>query len=173
MQKVCRITFFLFVLLVSLETTAAGHLVSARVETAFQEDCLKLVLKKIKNARKEILVAIFTFTLDDIADELIEKKKAGLTVLVKVDEHQADSKYTKPIVKKLRNAKIQVKLIKMPAYKHMHHKFIVIDKKTVLTGSYNFTHSATVSNWENCVCIQSNIVANRFHSEWQHIKDRN
>ena len=34
---------------------------------------------------------------------------------------------------------------------HMHHKFAIIDGRTVITGSYNWTRSAAELNYENIV----------------------
>ena len=48
MQRIIRITVILFLLSLSLETTAAGRSVPARIETAFQEDCLKVIIREIK-----------------------------------------------------------------------------------------------------------------------------
>ena len=35
------------------------------------------------------------------------------------------------------------------APRHMHHKFALVDGATLLTGSFNFTHSAATLNCEN------------------------
>jgi phosphatidylserine/phosphatidylglycerophosphate/cardiolipin synthase-like enzyme len=36
----------------------------------------------------------------------------------------------------------------------MHQKFAVVDRKTVLTGSYNWTHSADSLNDENLLLFR-------------------
>ncbi len=37
----------------------------------------------------------------------------------------------------------------------MHQKFAVIDRKTVFTGSYNWTHSAENTNDENLLLFRN------------------
>jgi phospholipase D len=142
----------------------------AEVRTAFARDCDDMLLQGIKSARKEILVAAFTFTRHQFADALIERKQNGVSVHVKMDATQAKSEYGKPIVKKLEDAGIAVKQIKMPSRQAQHNKFMVIDQNFVMTGSFNFSSAATNHNYENLVRIDSRITAGRFSREWQRIK---
>jgi phosphatidylserine/phosphatidylglycerophosphate/cardiolipin synthase-like enzyme len=41
----------------------------------------------------------------------------------------------------------------------LHHKVIVIDERTVITGSYNFTSSAERDNDENLVIVDDEALA--------------
>jgi hypothetical protein len=48
----------------------------------------------------------------------------------------------------------EIKLLKMPRLtNHMHHKFSIIDNKTILNGSFNWSPNAT-SSFENIVVIK-------------------
>ena len=44
----------------------------------------------------------------------------------------------------------------------MHDKFIVIDRQKVLTGSYNYTMTASQENYENLVFIDCPKIADEF-----------
>ena len=44
----------------------------------------------------------------------------------------------------------------------MHNKYAVIDEKTVVTGSFNWTNKAVNLNHENIVIINSEEVSNDF-----------
>jgi hypothetical protein len=44
----------------------------------------------------------------------------------------------------------------------MHHKVILIDNDTVITGSYNFSNNAEKANDENILIIRSVPLANEF-----------
>ena len=48
-----------------------------------------------------------------------------------------------------------------------HNKVIVIDGRTVLTGSFNFTLSADTRNAENVVVLESANVAGWFLANWR------
>ena len=49
----------------------------------------------------------------------------------------------------------------------MHHKFCVIDKTLLITGSYNWTYNAEISNAENILILRNEAeTVNAFHSEF-------
>lgn len=48
----------------------------------------------------------------------------------------------------------------------MHNKFAIIDSAVVLTGSYNWTVSASNNNQENILIIESKGVVNNYESEF-------
>jgi phosphatidylserine/phosphatidylglycerophosphate/cardiolipin synthase-like enzyme len=54
----------------------------------------------------------------------------------------------------------------------MHDKVMLIDKKIVITGSYNFTASAEDHNDENMVILHSDWIASRYVEEFQRIYDQ-
>ncbi len=143
----------------------------AQVQTAFRHDCETLLIDSIKAAKKEIVIAIYSMTRDEIVDPLITKHKQGVAVKIKMDEEQGNSEWCKPLIKKLRRAGIIVDLIRMPNDRHMHHKFVVIDRTQVLTGSFNYTNAASTANWENLVKITNSEIAKTFLGEWQAIRD--
>jgi phosphatidylserine/phosphatidylglycerophosphate/cardiolipin synthase-like enzyme len=152
----------------AIQTTARET--SARVDVAFEGDCETMVLDTIAKARKEIQVAIYTFTRRQIAQALVEKARRGVKVRVKMDAHQAKSSYSKRVLEILEEGKVPIELITMPAYAHMHHKFIVVDKRYVVSGSYNFTTTATDTNWENAIFIDSTAVAAKFAKEFEAVQ---
>jgi phosphatidylserine/phosphatidylglycerophosphate/cardiolipin synthase-like enzyme len=48
-----------------------------------------------------------------------------------------------------------------------HNKIMVIDGKTVLTGSFNFTKAAEDDNAENLLVIQDPALAAKYAANWQ------
>jgi len=51
----------------------------------------------------------------------------------------------------------------------LHHKFAVIDSKTTIFGSQNWSHAANVSNDENLLVIEDAKVAQKFSNEFQRL----
>lgn len=50
----------------------------------------------------------------------------------------------------------------------MHNKYIIIDKKTVETGSFNYTDNAERRNAKNVIVIKNNVtLAKRFMKDWE------
>jgi phosphatidylserine/phosphatidylglycerophosphate/cardiolipin synthase-like enzyme len=48
-----------------------------------------------------------------------------------------------------------------------HHKVIVIDGETVLTGSFNFAKAAQEKNAENLLIIRDPALAAQYTANWQ------
>ena len=60
--------------------------------------------------------------------------------------------------------------IKMDATpNHMHHKFMVVDNKSLLTGSYNWTVSAMRYNHENILITEEAGVVRSFLKEFENL----
>jgi phosphatidylserine/phosphatidylglycerophosphate/cardiolipin synthase-like enzyme len=120
-----------------------------------QGKCSAYILREIEQAKKELLVAVYAFTHDELADALVRARKRGLSVQVILDrDFDADNDKSKG--KFLEAQKIPVRRVAAmrPAGLDkenglMHQKFAVIDRKTVFTGSYNWTHAADNLNDEN------------------------
>ena len=98
-----------------------------------------------------------------IAKALVDAHKRGVKVFVILDKSQRTEKYSSADF--VRNAGI-------PTYidaKHAiaHNKVMVIDSKTVLTGSFNFTKAAEENNAENLLVIQDPALAAKYAANWQ------
>ena len=53
----------------------------------------------------------------------------------------------------------------------LHHKVIIIDERTVITGSFNFSRSAARSNDENILIIRDVTIAGLYLDEWRRMWD--
>jgi phosphatidylserine/phosphatidylglycerophosphate/cardiolipin synthase-like enzyme len=51
----------------------------------------------------------------------------------------------------------------------LHHKVIIIDERTVVTGSYNFTSSAERDNDENLVIVDDPAIARAYLEEFERV----
>ena len=120
-----------------------------------QGRCSAHILREIEQAKKELLVAVYAFTSDDLAAAVVQAKKRGVSVQVIIDrEYDATNEKSKG--KFLESQKIPLRRVsgaKTNAPEKdaglMHQKFAVIDRKVVFTGSYNWTRSADNRNDEN------------------------
>ncbi len=143
-------------------------------EAVFNRHCEALLLRQIRSARKEILVAIYLLTRAPVADALIERAERGISVHIKYDAAQAasTSAMSKQLTR-LRKAGVVCTPIRFgDRAGQMHHKFVVIDGTRVLTGSYNFTLAAITVNDENLVLIESPTMAAAFARTFEGIKSR-
>ena len=125
------------------------------------------IIKEIDNATMEILVQAYSFTSAPIAKALINAHKRAVSVEVILDKSQRREKYTSATF--LANSKI-------PTYiddKHAiaHNKVMIIDKETVIAGSFNFTKAAEEKNAENLLIIKSKQLAGIYIESWYKHKE--
>ena len=143
---------------------------AARAECAFNEDCEPLILRTVATARESIYVAAYAFTRTHIAEALVAAQARGADVRVKVDVRQADYPAAAAQLAYLERHGIPVTRIALQGeYSAMHNKFMVVDRRFVVTGSYNFTTTASVSNWENVMGVDSPEIAARYIRAWEEI----
>ncbi len=93
-RKRAELALCLFILL-GLTTSAQGDMV---VQTCFspQGNCSAYILREIEQARKELLVAVYAFTSDELASGLVQARKRGVSVQVILDrEFDADNRNSK------------------------------------------------------------------------------
>lgn len=154
-----QLAVLLIALLLTSPARAAAEMV---VQACFSPGgkCSAHILREIDQAKKELLVAVYAFTNDELANALVQAKKRGLTVQVIIDrdfDGRADSskgKYfdaNKIPLRRLSGGKAKGQERDGGL---MHQKFAVIDRKTVLTGSYNWTHAAENANDENLLLFR-------------------
>ena len=66
----------------------------------------------------------------------------------------------------LANAEIPVRLDNSPST-HMHNKFVVLDRRIVITGSFNWTTAAVDSNQENLCILDNEELAVKYITEFE------
>lgn len=119
--------------------------------------CSSYIVREIGQAQKEILVAVYAFTNEEIAWALVKASQRGVKVQVVLDQ---DFDATNDVSKKtfLEKQRIPIRRVsgldKGNGAGLMHQKFAVIDRKVLLTGSYNWTVSAENSNDENLLVFR-------------------
>lgn len=137
---------------------------------AFNEECEPVILQSIEKSRESIYVAAYAFTRTRIAAALVQAHQRGVRIEMKMDVNQADYVGAQRLLEYLRGAGIPVTLIHTAGeYSAMHNKFMVFDMRWVVTGSYNFTTTAQVSNWENLLWLDSPDMAEQYKQAWDAI----
>ena len=145
-------------LLLSAATPRAEMVVQACFSP--QARCSVHIIREIEKAQKEVLIAVYAFTSNDLARAVTQASKRGVSVQVVLDR-EFDATNEKSQGRYLEGQKISLKRISgtksMAPEKEaglMHQKFSVIDRRIVLTGSYNWTHSADTFNDENLLLFR-------------------
>lgn len=110
-----------------------------------QGGCEDAIVAQLKLARKTIDVQAYSFTNADIARAVADAKDRGVKVRIVLDKSNETDHYTAATFLLNHNIKPWID----GEHAIAHNKIIIIDGKTVITGSYNFTRSADTSNAEN------------------------
>lgn len=122
--------------------------------------CADRILRAIAQAKREVLVAVYAFTNDEIAQALVQAYRRGVNVQVVLDrEFDQENANSKGAFLEKQGIKLRrVSGIKSQTMDRggglMHQKFAVVDRSVVLTGSYNWTASAEKFNHENLLLFQ-------------------
>lgn len=141
--------------------------------------CSDRIIREIESAQKEILVALYAFTSDDLAWSLVKASRRGVEVRVILDQ-AFDRKFENSKGSFLEKQGLSVRRISGSARGKregksglMHQKFAVIDRRVVLTGSYNWTVSADVFNSENLLLFRdAGPLAEEYRREFFHLWER-
>ncbi len=146
-----------------------------RVEVLFAPTGEKRMLEEriageIRNAEREVRVAMFHFTSDRLIRALAARRRAGIEVRLLLDAAQTDP----GLLERLRAADLDVRLVTPRTEKaRFHHKFCVLDAKVVVTGSYNWTILGDVANHENVILVRQERAAAAYRDEFDRIwKDK-
>lgn len=133
-----------------------------------ETDEINLIAEIINAAQSSIHLMVFVFSLDDLADAIV-KKLADPDFVVRGIFENRNSKASWSQLPPLHCAGAEMRQDGNPFT--LHHKVIIIDAETVITGSFNYSKSAAESNDENIVIIDDAVIAGLYLDEWQRIWD--
>lgn len=103
------------------------------------EDIQNQIIEEIARAKYTIWVAVAWFTDQKLFEALVKKKKEGLNVQVIVNDDLINRKCGFRFEEHFET----YRLPEQGMYRNiMHNKFCVIDLKTVISGSYNWSNKA-------------------------------
>ena len=104
----------------------------------------QVIIDHLEHSQSEIVAAIAWFTDRDIFEVLCKKARTGVKVSVALIGDEINQGPGGLNLHRLSNLGGQV-IFPPPGSRNeraMHHKFCVIDRATVITGSYNWSHKA-------------------------------
>ncbi|MCA9003956.1 MAG: DUF1669 domain-containing protein [Planctomycetaceae bacterium] len=127
------------------------------------DDCSHRICRLISSARKNIDICVFTITDDRVSDAILDAHQRRVQIRIITDNDKSFDRGSD--IERLKSAGISVR-IDQTEY-HMHHKFALFDSEFVLTGSYNWTRSASYNNSENLVITNDPQLLSRFESEFE------
>lgn len=134
------------------------------------DDTEKVFLDFIQGTKEHLRIAVYGLHLPPLIDALIELHHAGKDVAIVCDHTQARGTAENPEIHQLLASGIPLLEGTSSKHKIMHHKFAVRDKVSVLSGSWNFSQSASEEN-NYFDIIESPERSDLFLSKWQEMWD--
>ena len=113
--------------------------------------CASGIIEQLKLARHSVDICVFTIADNDLTDQILAAHKRGVAVRIVTDNDKAFDRGSD--ARRLAKAGIPVRVDE--SEHHMHHKYAIFDRSTLLTGSYNWTRSAANHNRENLLVTDS------------------
>jgi len=166
-------------------TTIAVHFSPTSSTQPWEQSSNGLIGKTLNTATQSVNMALFVFSEQRLANILETDNQRGVQIRALIDPDFAYRPYSEALdmmgVALLNNCKYEVDnrpwqnpitTVGIPQLKKgdlLHHKFGVVDKQIVITGSHNWSAAANSNNDETVLVIQSPIVAAHFEREFDRL----
>jgi len=129
-------------------------------------DCAQVVVSWILRANSSIHIMIYEFTLQSIANALIQvhKQKPQVDIRIVWDQRTTNEESSQFNPLKAAGLNMDVRVNQMVGL--MHDKVAIVDGHIIITGSFNWTWSANEANSENLVVLDSSSVGQAYEQDF-------
>jgi len=124
---------------------------------------VKKIRSLIKHAKRSIEVCVFTISDDNITQSLLDAHQRGISIRIVSDNDKADDLGSD--IYRMNKKGIPIKVDR--SANHMHHKFAIVDNKHLISGSFNWTRSATHHNQENIIVSNDKDLIAQFSEQFE------
>lgn len=128
--------------------------------------CTDAIVKEISKAKQEILVQAYSFTSKEIAKALADAHKRGVRTEIILDKSNRTAKYSAGDF----TSHMGIPTYIDSAHAIAHNKIMIVDRETVITGSFNFTKAAEEHNAENLLILKNRDLAKLYIENWNRHK---
>lgn len=167
MKKIAAIIFLVLSMIIFTLPVFAFNVDVANVCFSPYGGCTRVIVEQIDNAKSEILIQAYSFTSTPIAKAIVNAHKRGVHVEIILDKSNKSKKYSAGDF----TAHMGVATYIDSKHAIAHNKIIIIDKETVITGSFNFTKAAEEKNAENLLIIRNKKLAEIYIENWNKHKN--
>ncbi len=167
------------------EVTIAVHFSPNAKSTPWAESSNGLIAKVLGTAEHSINLALFVFSDQQLVNQLEPKPTQGVDIRALIEPGFMYRSYSEGLDmlgvelrpdchaeannRPWKNPITTVGVPRLPPGDMLHHKFGLIDGKTVITGSHNWTQAANQGNDETLLVMQSPVVAAHYQREFERL----
>ena len=133
-----------------------------------ETDEISALIAEIEGANRSIRFMTFVFSLDDLAEAMLSRAASrDVTVEGIFENRNSTASWSQLPALHCAGA-----AVRQDGNRYvLHHKVIIIDDHTVITGSFNFSRSAEKNNDENIIILRNSTIAELYLEEWRRIWD--
>lgn len=128
-----------------------------------EDEVADALTELINNTKSDVTFMSFSFTHDGMGKAMLAKANQGVRVQGIFETRGSQTQYSE--LPRLFCQGIPVRQDGNP--RTLHHKVIVLDKQTVITGSFNFSNNADQKNDENVVILENPGIAKLYLQEFE------
>ncbi|MBN8217846.1 MAG: hypothetical protein J0L75_14480 [Spirochaetes bacterium] len=123
----------------------------------------------LSDTREQLVGALHELDVAWITDDLCRLARRGVRIHLAFEARYLGEEPNKTCLEKLTRAGVSVYPVKMPGL--MHHKFLVSDRRRVLTGSANFTINCLYVNFNDLVRLDHPELADAYRDAFYRLID--
>lgn len=132
---------------------------------AFFKNIERTLFANLTKAKSEVLIAVAWMTNPRLFGLLNELNAKHVTVKLIVADDRINFTTAGKHFQMLLDNGIELRTTDAPYL--MHHKFCIIDNRLLITGSYNWTLTAELRNFENIIVSTDRLLIESFSSEYR------
>jgi len=138
---------------------------ASRVRVYFspQGGCTEAIVAEINQAKSEIKIQAYSFTSKPIAHAIADASGRNVRVEIILDKSNRSDRYSAADFTTHKGISTYID----DRHNIAHNKIMIIDRETVITGSFNFSRAAEESNAENLLIIKNRELAGTYLQNWQ------
>ena len=131
-----------------------------------EQPVVQAMLQDLTLAQQQVHIAMYSFTVDEVAEALVQAKGRGIQVELVMESDNMDSSAVKEMI----SAGIPIHGDEVNSL--MHDKFLVIDGRITWTGSMNMTYASLCEDLNNMVRIEDPYLAANYDDEFSEMFDK-
>ena len=164
-KRQIKLTIILLLTIILISQFFLISLAKTEIYFSLCDDPETAIIENINKAEISIDIAMYAFTDKEISQAVVEAKERGVKIRIYLDRSQVEAKYSSSRLLVEKGLEVRVSSNNYI----MHNKFAIIDGKLVITGSYDWTASASTRNDENLLVIDDEEIILRFQKQFENL----
>ncbi|XP_077525834.1 uncharacterized protein LOC144137761 [Haemaphysalis longicornis] len=134
---------------------------------------LRTLVHTLTSADRTLDVCVYMITCDTLGDAILSSHRRGRAIRIITEAEGVDTPGSQ--IGRLREAGIPVRVNNQSSFL-MHHKFALVDREVLISGSFNWTRQAVTGNHENLLITAEpdlvDLYVQEFARLWELFKPR-